>query len=117
MLDIDWREFEFAESLIGQKALLMGGGQLANAFIVVDVLGSFRKSGQMFVRHESGTMNPYIMSYYIRPLREDLQDLELGDYLLGFNGDIRKQDAGLFGSIYNCTLVKTINDKGEFIDA
>lgn len=116
-MDINWEEFEFAESLIGQKALLMGGGQLGNAFIVVDVLGSFRKSGQMFVRDRLGTMMPFIMSYYLRPLRKDLQNLKLGDYILGFNGDIRKQDAGMFGTIYNMTLVKKINDKGVFVDA
>jgi len=109
MLDINWENFDIAERLVGQKALLLGGGGIMNAITVVEVLGSMRTSGQILVRTNSGTMTPYIMSWYLRPLRNDLQDLELGDYIVGMsNGEIRKQDAGLFGTIYDMTLVKTL---------
>ena len=116
MLDINWKNFDIAEGLIGQKALLLGGGGIMNAITVVDVLGSMRTSGQMLVRTDSGTMTPYIMSWYLRPLRDDLQDLELGDYIVGMsNGEIRKQDAGIYGTIYDMTLVKKLNDKEMYI--
>lgn len=107
-MDINWENFLIAKELIGEKVLLLGGGQLANAFMVVKVLSVNKEKGQVKVKTGKREMNPYMWSWYIRPLRRDLMDLELGDYLLSFDGEIRKQDCGLFGTIYDCTLVKKL---------
>jgi len=109
-MDINWDDVKIAEKLIGKKALLLGGGQIANAFMVVKVLSINKEKGQVKVNTGKREMSPFMWSWYIRPMNEDLMDLELGDYLLSFNGEIRKQDCGLFGTIYDCTLVKKLGD-------
>ena len=66
-------------------------------------------------------LNSFKWSYYIRRMRKELEDLELGNYFLGMrvnedgDGEIRKQDCGLFGTIEQYTLVKTF--KIEEIDS
>lgn len=112
-MEFNWENFLIAKELIGEKVLLLGGGQITNAFMIVKVLSVNEETGQVKVKTGKSEMNLLMRSWYIRPLKRDLMDLELGDYLLSFDGEIRKQDGGLFGTIYDCTLVKKIGDRDE----
>lgn len=115
-MEIDWENFEIGKSLIGKKALLRGGGQVINAFIIVQVIDANEQTGQIKVNNGKTIAEPYMWSYFLRPLSsfsDKLEKLELGPYLVTGNGKggviIRKQDGGVFSTIYGCTPVMELD--------
>ncbi|KKN90955.1 hypothetical protein LCGC14_0225390 [marine sediment metagenome] len=113
-MEINKEYLELAKQQIGKKAILLGGGQFANAFIIVDVLDVDMVKGQAKVDEGNNIFNPYMSSYHIIPISDVLKDLGLGSYIITGN-EIRKQDGGVFGTIYDCTLVKTLGKNNKSV--
>ena len=109
-------EFDYAKKLVGKKALLMGGGQFLNGFQMVSVKSVNEKSCSVKIWDGEREREPFISSWYLREPSKELADLSEGSYLVT-GGDrfgetnIRKEDCGIFGTIYDCTVAKTLKDE------
>jgi len=93
------KRVEIARALIGKRAILLGGGGLANEFQIVEVLDVFEADkvvefGNATLTHKMKLkvdwlgrteFTPYIGSWYVVPLPSHLEDLPLGGYLIGFD--------------------------------
>ena len=84
---IDQDEVKIAKSLIGQKVVLLGGGQFVN-HCYIGKLNAVHENGQADITllgwshpgDKEETFTPWISSWYVRPLAEKYQHLPLGEY-------------------------------------
>ena len=86
-IQIDWDEVKVAKSLIGQKVIVLGGGQFAQ-YCYIGKLNTIYGNGQAnltmlgwsYPYEEEATFTPWIASWYLRPLPQQYQHLPLGQY-------------------------------------
>lgn len=112
-------EIQIAKSLIGKKAVLKGGGGLANEFFVVEVLsvkkakescGTLTHQAKLKIKWNGKTeFEPFIGSWRLLPLHPQLEDLEVGHYLLLTDRIVDADSLGLFTPIYKAKTVKMLN--------
>lgn len=98
---------EQAKQLVGEKALLVGGGSLMNKFSVVRVK-DFEDGSPVLDAPDnlsSGDFKPILGSWKVIPMNEKFKDiLDIGTYYHCGN-EIKRDDCGMFGSIHDCTTV------------
>jgi hypothetical protein len=112
-LEINWEDVALGKKLIGQKALLTGGGMLMNELYIVKIKGVNEETGQVICFDGKETREPYMYSWKISELPDELKSLKEGKYLYGtnFDGDMEFRDSskcGIFGTVYDCPVVKTL---------
>lgn len=117
----DLRDYiKLAKSLIGEKAILKGGGGLANEFFVVQVLdicqskepcGVLTHQAKLKIKWNSKTdFEPYIGSWKLLPIHPQLEDLPLGHYLMLTDRIVDADSIGLFTLVYRAKTVKILSD-------
>lgn len=81
------RKFEVAKSLIGKKAILTGGGMIANKFKIVEVIDAWEEEADEFwrryrvkIRTDRYELDIYLKYYNLDHLPEELGDLPVGEY-------------------------------------
>ena len=109
---------KLAKSLIGQKAILKGGGGLGNEFFVVEVLdvcknkeslGVLTHKAKLKVNWNGKTeFDPFIGSWKILPLHPQLEDLPLGHYYLLTDRIVDADSLGMFTPITHAKTVKML---------
>jgi hypothetical protein len=93
---------EWVPTKFPEKAVLLGGGQFANQFIIVNVL-SVKESEHPMRGHEGEKIpqatveerryngveifEPYLMSYHLYPLADEYKDVPLDTYLSNFQNE------------------------------
>ena len=109
-------KYILAKSLIGKKAILIGGGTPFNEFEVVEVLDVWENEGtEESMRYQAKLrapeivvgegvrereFTPYLRSYTILPYPPDWDELPIGIYA-GLGDKIISLDGPLLGTIYD----------------
>jgi len=139
MLDPDEKEIEIAKSCVGETAMLTGGGGIANKFSIVKVLDYIEKTDRVILantKYDSAPstvvekekdynyddydydklFTPFLGSWKIYPLREELKDLPYGTYYNGFGGVIQYTGKipGEKSNTVGIPVAKFNDDKDEF---
>lgn len=101
----------------GDKILLRGGGGVANHFTVVRLI-EIKESDRPNIAEKQAVLEtdcrlpnpftPYLKSWYLTELPEELKDLPLGSYLICGKNIIDDTTIGIFGTIYDGKIVKTL---------
>ena len=110
---------KLAKLLIGEKAVLKGGGGLANEFFVVEVLDVYKTKKRCGVLTHQAKLKvnwngktefePFIGSWRLLPLHPQFEDLEVGHYLLLTDRIVDAESIGLFTPITRAKTVKMLN--------
>lgn len=103
-----------------RKMALIGGGEVANSFYVVNLISLDEHDGVKIATLETGNcrlpnpFKPHLGSWQIAELEQELEDLPLGHYLHLGDRIADYESGGMFATVYQLKIVKKLKN-GEVV--